>query len=113
MPNKPTIKTINVADLKNQYDSSSNFYLIDVRELSEWHEAHIPKATLISLDDLKENIKNTVPNKSATIYLHCRSGKRSLQAAETLLDLGYTDVYSVDGGIIAWAASGFPTIVID
>lgn len=113
MHKKPIIQTISVAELKARYDTALNFCLIDVRELSEWQEAHIPKAILISKDEIKEKIQTVVASLDTPIYLHCRSGVRSMQAAQTLLELGYTNVYSVEGGIIAWAASGFPTIVID
>lgn len=113
MHKEPIIQTISVTELKKHYDSDINFHLIDVRELSEWQEAHIPKAILISKDEIREKIKTTVPNLDATIYLHCRSGVRSMHAAQTLTELGYTNVYSVDGGIIAWSAAGFPTIIID
>ncbi len=103
------VQTISVNELKTHYDTEQSFCLIDVRELSEWQEVHIPKAIHIPKDSLKDNIAKIVPNYSTPIYLHCRSGVRSLYAANTLLELGYTEVYSVDGGIMAWAASGFPT----
>ncbi len=109
MQKEPTIQTINVTELKKHYDSDPNFCLIDVRELDEWQEIHIPKAIHICKDDIKENIQKTVSNHATPIYLHCRSGVRSMHAARTLIELGYTNVYSVDGGIIAWANAGYPT----
>lgn len=102
------IQTISVDELKKHYDSNQNLCLIDVRELSEWQEMHIPKAIHIAKDELKTNITKTNANYTTPIYLHCRSGVRSLHAANTLLELGYTNVYSVDGGIIAWFNAGFP-----
>jgi rhodanese-related sulfurtransferase len=113
MIKEPVVQTISVEKLKNHYDNDPNFCLIDVRELSEWQEAHIPKATLICKDAIREEIQKTVTDFNTPIYLHCKGGVRSMYAAQTLLELGYTNVYSVEGGIIAWAAAGFPTIVID
>lgn len=109
MHKEPIIQTISVAELKKHYDNDTNFCLIDVRELNEWQEIHIPKAIHICKDDLKENIQKNVLEHTTPIYLHCRSGVRSIQAAKTLLELGYKNVFSVDGGIIAWASAGFPT----
>lgn len=103
------VQTINVIELKEHYDKEQDLCLIDVRELSEWQEIHIPKAIHIAKDDIANRIESTVPDHSTPIYLHCRGGVRSLHAANTLIELGYTNVYSVDGGIMAWHAAGFPT----
>jgi rhodanese-related sulfurtransferase len=45
-------------------------------------------------------------NKSAKILVYCRSGVESAQAAQTLLNLGYTNVWNLDGGMNAWQSSG-------
>lgn len=108
-----TVQTINVNEFKKIYDANPSLNLIDVRELSEWQELHIPRAAHISKDNLEKQIHNNVPDLNTPIYLHCRSGVRSLHAAHTLLQLGYTNVYSIDGGIIDWAASGYPTSSLD
>lgn len=103
------VQTISVTELKEHYDKNNNICLIDVRELDEWQEVHIPKAIHISKDDIASKINTTAPEHATTIYLHCRSGVRSLHAANTLAELGYLNVYSVDGGIVAWHAAGYPT----
>jgi rhodanese-related sulfurtransferase len=46
--------------------------------------------------------------KDQPVYVVCRSGNRSLVAARTLVEAGFTDVRNVEGGMIAWAAAGFP-----
>ena len=102
------IKTINAHELKNKIDSEQHLYLIDVRELPEWQEMHIKGALHIPKDEISAKIAEHVMNKEEPIYLHCRSGVRSLYAAQALLDLGYSDVYSVDGGIVEWAMFGYP-----
>ena len=83
-------------------------YLIDVREDHEWQEQHIPRAVHIPKDELVNVIEETIPDKEATIYLHCRGGVRSLYAADCLMNLGYQNVYSVDGGIMDWMGAGYP-----
>lgn len=102
------IKTVSVHELKKQYDDADAICLIDVREKDEWLELHIPGAIHIPKDTLKEVIKRTVPEETQPIYLHCRGGVRSLHAANCLFEMGYQEVYSVDGGIIEWMNAGYP-----
>ena len=102
------IKTINVHELKNRMDASAPLYLIDVREQEEWQEMRIPGAIHIPKDTLSMQIESVVSDKDQAIYLHCRGGVRSLHAAQSLMDLGYKEVYSVDGGIVEWAMFGYP-----
>lgn len=104
------IKTIDVHELKNCYDASPELCLIDVREDHEWQEMHIPRARHIPKDTLTSVIEQTIPDKTCPIYLHCKGGVRSLYAADCLMELGYTNVYSVDGGIMDWIGAGYPVV---
>lgn len=105
---KPDIKTIDVHQLKNKMDIHPDLCLIDVRELDEWQIARIPGAHHIPKDSIATHIESKVSDKDHPIYLHCRGGVRSLYAAQSLIDIGYNEVYSVDGGIIEWAMFGYP-----
>lgn len=100
MQNK--INTIDVHELKKRYEDNPNLLLIDVRELSEWQEARIPWAQHLPKGELGQNIQTHCLEMNTPIYLHCRSGKRSVDAAQLLLSLGYQQVYSIAGGIIDW-----------
>ena len=102
------IQQISLEDFKKIYDQDSDVLLIDVRENDEWNQAHIPRAQHIPKDEIASRIKDHSPDLSQPLYLHCRSGVRSLQAAQTLENLGYKAVYSIDGGILAWANAGYP-----
>ena len=104
----PSIPTISVHELKKHYDNTQDMYLIDVRELEEWQDQHIPRALHIPKNELITQVPAKIPELSKPIYLHCRGGVRSLHAASCLLELGYKNVYSVDGGIIEWANAGYP-----
>ncbi len=106
--NTQTIKTIDVHDLKSRMDNNPELCLIDVREITEWNEQHIPGAIHIPKDDITNGIKAIATDTDQVIYLHCRSGMRSLYAAECLMNLGYKEVYSVNGGIMEWVKSGYP-----
>ncbi len=60
----------------------------------------------IPYDQLSARASQLPANKSAKILVYCRSGVESAQAAQTLLNLGYTDVWNLDGGMNAWQSSG-------
>lgn len=104
----PKIKTIDVHQLKNNMEQNSELCLIDVREQDEWQTVRIPKAIHIPKDSISAHIAAQVADKNQPIYLHCKGGVRSLYAAQCLMDLGYNEVYSVDGGIMEWAMFGYP-----
>ncbi|HVT63145.1 MAG TPA: rhodanese-like domain-containing protein [Legionellaceae bacterium] len=102
------IKTISVLLLKQLMDQNPNLCLIDIREPQEWSEAHIPNVLHIPKQDLAGYcLAQNIPY-SQDIYLHCRSGMRSMAAAEQLQSMGYQSVYSVEGGIVAWENAGYP-----
>lgn len=87
--------------------NSSEGILIDVREQDEWNEGHIPHARHLPKGMLLENIHSIVSQKDAPIYLQCKSGGRSTQAAQLLMEHGYTQVFNVVGGITAWKAANY------
>jgi len=59
----------------------------------------------VAFDDV-EALTNALPDRNAPIILYCRSGRMSQEASETLLELGYTNLWDVPGGMNAWTASG-------
>ncbi len=103
-----TLTLIDVHELKKRCDANPELYLIDVREQEEWNSLHIPHAIHIPKNELASRISLLKSDLTQPIYLHCKSGVRSLQAAQTLIELGYQTIYSLEGGILAWAASGYP-----
>jgi rhodanese-related sulfurtransferase len=80
--------------------------VIDVREQSEWDEFHMPGATLIPLGQLASKA-GTLP-KDKPIVLVCRSGSRSATGRNMLEKAGFTNVTSMDGGMLAWRSAGLP-----
>ncbi|WP_367606449.1 rhodanese-like domain-containing protein [Legionella sp. W05-934-2] len=105
--NEVNIPCIDVHELKQKRDENSNLCLIDVREQDEWDLMHIPGAKHLPKDTIAERIHEVTTDKNKPIYLHCRSGVRSLYAAQVLLSLGYQQVFSVNGGIQEWAMFGY------
>ncbi|MCX7117958.1 MAG: rhodanese-like domain-containing protein [Legionellales bacterium] len=103
------VHLIDVETLKKRRDADPKLCLIDVREDNEWREGHIPLAHHIPKDNLIQRIAAIAPKHETPIYLHCKGGVRSLTAAHALLDLGYQEIYSVEGGFALWEKMGFPT----
>jgi rhodanese-related sulfurtransferase len=83
-------------------------FILDVREPSEWNEAHIAGATLIPLGELQSRV-NELP-RDKEIVVVCRSGNRSAQGRDILLNNGFTQVTSMAGGLNQWKAAGYPTV---
>ena len=87
---------------KIMMDENPDAIILDVRELGEYvADGHIAGSTLIPVDELAARYKTELPDKSATILVHCRSGKRSARACELLDSLGYENIYDF-GGLIDW-----------
>ncbi len=99
-------KEISVAEAAAKREAGA--FMLDVRQPEEWAEYHIPGSTLIPLNTLSARLSE-VP-REAEIVVVCRSGNRSQQGRDLLLQAGFTHVTSMAGGLRAWAASGLPTI---
>jgi sulfur-carrier protein adenylyltransferase/sulfurtransferase len=84
--------------------------LVDTREPHEYQEAHLENGRLVPPGLLADEIGEAAPDKSARTILYCRSGNRSHKAAEQLQALGYEDVASMAGGILAWQEQGLPVV---
>jgi rhodanese-related sulfurtransferase len=95
---------ITVAQAAQKRDQGAFF--VDVRELSEWTQFHIPGTTLIPLGELPNRLKD-VP-KDREVVVVCRSGNRSQQGRDILLKAGYTSVTSMAGGVTQWQAQKLP-----
>ena len=77
--------------------------LVDVRDPEEFAHCRLPRAELIPLATLPGEAAAKLPEKAAHLVVYCHHGMRSLRAAETLRQLGYTHVQSMAGGIDQWA----------
>ncbi|MFP5388868.1 MAG: molybdopterin-synthase adenylyltransferase MoeB [Thermoleophilia bacterium] len=87
--------------------------LIDTREPHEYQEAHLDGGKLVPPGLLADEIATAAPDKSARTIIYCRSGNRSYKAAEQMEALGYADVASMAGGIIAWQEQGLPVLAAE
>lgn len=78
-----------------------DYIILDVRTEQEFVEKHIPNAINIPNETISNQEIKELPDKEQMIFVYCRSGNRSKQASEKLVDLGYTNIYEF-GGINSW-----------
>jgi rhodanese-related sulfurtransferase len=99
-------REISVQDAATKRDADA--FILDVRQPEEWNEFHIPDSTLIPLGELASRV-NELP-RDQEIVVVCRSGNRSAQGRDILLNAGFTQVTSMAGGVTQWQAAGYPTV---
>ena len=92
-------KGFEIIDTNQAIDIINNgAILIDVRTSEEYNREHIPNAVNIPLDQI-----DTIGyDKASKIIVYCQTGMRSRQAIQTLVDMGYTNLYDLDGGLLNW-----------
>ena len=90
--------------------ASEKYLLVDVRTAEEFSEGHIKGA--INIDYLAENfsIKIQELELESPVLLYCRSGNRSSKAMKTMKELGFKEVYNLEGGIKGWISENNPVI---
>jgi len=98
-----TGSTITVQELKSKIDALEDYYLIDVREPSEFDIVRIPTSHLIPKQGFIDgSVLATLP-QDKPIILHCKSGVRSAECLAILKSAGFADASHVSGGVVAWA----------
>lgn len=106
---KKEVKELSAAVLKKMLDNDENVVLLDVREADQRSEGEIyaDESYAMTRGNLEFRIMNMIKDKDAVIVAYCRSGGRSLFAAQTLNKLGYKNAYNLKGGLKEWALSGY------
>ena len=94
-----TYEKISMSEGLARMESDENYILLDVRRADEFEAGHIPGAVNLPNEEIGTEEIPSLPDKAQTIYIYCRSGNRSKQAADKLLALGYTNLIEF-GGII-------------
>ena len=92
---------ITAEEAKKLMDSEEGCIILDVRTRKEYDQGHIPGAGLIPNTEIEAKAADLLPDKDQLILVYCRSGRRSKLAAQSLADLGYTNIREF-GGILDW-----------
>ena len=99
--NEVIYMNISAKEAKEIMDSQKDYIILDVRTREEYDEIHIPGAILIPDYEIKEKATDILKDKNQLILVYCRSGRRSKIAANSLIEMGYTNIREF-GGIIDW-----------
>src|SRR5436305_12428950 len=105
---KKRVKETNVDEVRAKIGRGEKFVLVDVREESEWAKDHLPGAIHLGKGVIERDVEESVPDLNASVVLYCGGGYRSALAADNLQQMGYRNVFSMDGGIREWREKGFP-----
>lgn len=103
------IQNVDAKKFKEMSDTA-NGIILDVRTPEEVAEGYIEGASAINFydDDFAEKIN--LIQKDKPIFVYCKSGGRSSQAADLLKKSGFKEVYNLNGGIMSWENNGFPMV---
>lgn len=96
-----SFKQVTAKEAKELMDSLTNFVILDVRSEEEYNEYHIKNAILIPDYEIIEKAERILKDKNQTIFVYCRSGRRSKAASKNLTKLGYKNIIEF-GGVNNW-----------
>ena len=105
---KQQVKEITPQTLKTLIDDQTPLHLIDVRETDELSSGRIPTALHLSKGVIERDIEKQIPDPQTLIVVYCSGGFRCALVANSLQNMGYTNVYSLDTGLQGWIDAGYP-----
>ena len=94
-------RQISMNEAVKMMKNESGYIILDVRRPDEYAEGHIPGAINLPNEEIGTTEIDKLPDKSQLILVYCRSGRRSKEASEKLVKLGYTNIVEF-GGILDW-----------
>lgn len=98
---KASYRQISMEEAVTMMAQESDYIILDVRRADEFASGHIPGAINVANESIGTAEIPELPEKNKLILVYCRSGNRSKQAAQKLVDLGYTNIVEF-GGIMDW-----------
>lgn len=95
-------------------NNSGDIILLDVRTLEEYEESHLKNALLLPVQEISVKSLDSIGlgenTKDKEIIIYCRSGARSKTAYDIMKSLGYTNIKSIQGGMIHWQEDNYPFV---
>ena len=102
------VTEISAEEVSAKLERQDSFVLVDVREDHEWLEGWARGAIHIGRGIIERDIEKEIPDKTTEIVLYCGGGYRSALAACNIQKMGYSNVFSMAGGIKRWRALQLP-----
>lgn len=110
---KSRIREVSQDELRRWIDEHKDMVILDVREPNDHAHSRIENSTNIPRGVLELEVEDTIPDRNRTVVAYCGGGGRSAMAADVLQQMGYRDVYSLQGGYKQWKEKPFPTLEYD
>jgi len=101
------VNTVSVLEMP-QLQRNDNCVILDVNTSADFEKSHIPNSINFQIDDLSADNKNLLKHKDDTTVLVCQSGTRSVKAAKKLVELGFSNVTILRGGLMSWTKENLP-----
>lgn len=101
------VKEVTLDQARERLQNDPNAVLLDVREDHEWQNGHAARAVHLGKGILERDIEHTFPDKNRQIIMYCGGGYRSALTAEVAQRMGYTNVFSLQGGYKALVQAGW------
>lgn len=105
---KARVRELSVAEARTRLSANPDAVLLDVREESEWAAGHAVEAQHLGKGIFERDLEHRIPDKDRELILYCGGGFRSALTADAAQKMGYTRVWSLDGGYKAMVAAGWP-----
>ena len=101
------VPQISVDEVNKALDLKDKILLLDVRTSGEYSRGKIEGSINLPVEEVDKQIESVIPDKSAKIYVYCLSGSRSIIAVDTMIKIGYVNVFNVTSGLLAWRVNGY------
>lgn len=105
---KSSVEKLSVAAFSEAIATADSTFVIDVRTPEEFAEGHLTAALNINWNGDSFEEHAALLDKSAPVYVYCRSGGRSNNAAQKLRELGFSQIFDMQGGMLAWREASLP-----
>ena len=102
------VQTLDVKTYAEKLKNTEKPQLLDVRTPEEFGVEHLENADNVNINSADFESKAAKYDKSKPIFVYCKVGGRSAQAADKLVAMGFTEVYNLEGGIMKWTTAGMP-----
>jgi rhodanese-related sulfurtransferase len=105
---KGRVRETTPAEVRHRQEAGDRFYFVDVREDNEWQKGHAEGAIHLGKGIIERDVETAIPDHQSPIVLYCGGGYRSALAADSLQQMGYSNVESMDGGWKLWLEMNYP-----
>ena len=102
-------KDLNVSEFKKLVEANPTGQIIDVRTPEEQAQGYVTGAKFVDFFEANFDTEIAKLDKTKPVYVYCKSGGRSGKAMKKMNSMGFSEVYNLNGGMMAWEGAKYPT----